>query len=137
MSLDDAVAITEGVRPDGADWAEGYPAEATLVAAAMVLVADREDRELAPWGVFQAVRDGQVVAGLGFIGLPDADGVVRIGFSETSAAGDDMAVALAELIAHARAHGATGLVADAATARAAEVLTAAGMREASPGHFEA
>lgn len=143
MSLVDAQAITEGVRPADVDWAPGYPFEATLVAAAMVMVADRDGRDLGPWGIFQVIRGGQVVAGMGFVEGPDPMGAVRIGFSETDAAREhgDTPRALAELIAHARAHGATSIRAEAGSPRAAVVLGDAGMREvgAEDGvrHFEA
>ncbi len=54
-----------------------------------------------------------------------------MGFSETDAARehDDVTNALAVLIAHAREHGATKVLAEAGTPRAAEVLAGAGMHE--------
>lgn len=123
--------MVDGTRPEDADWADGYPSDATLVAAALLVVAEREGRDLGPWGVFQVTRDGRVVGGMGFIEGPDDSGAVRVGFSETDAARehDDVANALAVLIAHAREHGATEIHAEAGTPRAAEVLAAAGMRE--------
>lgn len=143
MSLDDATAIVDGVRPEGADWADGYPTDGTLVAAALVVVADRNGDGLHPWDVFQVVRDGRVVGGVGFIEEPDAEGAVRIGFGETEEARryDDVANALGVLIAHAREHGAALIRAEAGTSRAREVLVKAGLREvgAEDGvhHFEA
>lgn len=143
MSLQDAAAIMEGTRPPGADWADGYPSDASLVAAAIVVVAERDGRDLGPWGVFQVVRDGRVVGGMGFIEGLDAAGCVRIGFTETEAArrSDDVVNALAVLIGHAKEHGATRVLAEAGTPRAAEVLAGAGMHEvgAEDGvrHFEA
>ncbi len=120
--------MVDGTRPEDADWAEGYPSDATLVAAALVVVADRDGRELAPWGIFQVVRDGRVVGGMGFIEGPDEAGAVRVGFSETEAAREheDVVNALAVLIAHAREHGATRILAEAGTPRAVEVLRAPG-----------
>lgn len=134
MSLPEAAAIMDGVRPEGADWADGYPAESTLVAAALLIVADRDGRDLGPWGVFQVVRDGRVVGGMGFIEGPDADGAVHIGFSQTDEAGEDVVIALRQLIAHARRHGATLIRAEAGEPRQIEALLAAGMREVGLDH---
>jgi RimJ/RimL family protein N-acetyltransferase len=128
LSPDDAQAMLEGRTPDGADWAPGYPADGTLVAAAMIVAAEGT---LEPWTMFQATRDGRVVCGLGFIEGPDADGAVRIGFSETaeSRAAGYTAEALAALVSFAHAQGATAVRADTADPRRASVLREAGLEQ--------
>lgn len=135
LSTEAADAILHGERPAGADWAEGYPADSTLVAAGIVVTAAREGHDLGPWTIYQVIRaaDGRVLAGLGFLGPPDADGAVHIGFSETREARAEGAVAeaVAALAAWAVKHPDVTMVrADTAVTnvRAVQVLEAAGMR---------
>ena len=141
LPLDAAEAIVEGRCPEGANWADGYPADSTLVAAAMLVTAAAENRDLGPWTAYQAVRaaDGCVVAGLGFLEPPDADGVVHIGFSETQAAraGDLLPEAIAALAAWAKDQPeVTRVLADAAPTnrRAITLFEAAGMRQVGADH---
>lgn len=125
-----ANALIEGRVPEGADHADGYPSDATLIAAAIVVVAAREGRDLGPWQLFQVLREGRVVGGMGFIEGPDGDGAVRIGFSETpeAAAEGYSAEGLAALIAYAHEQGATSVRAEAGHPRLAAVFADAGMR---------
>ena len=129
MSRQHAEAMLEGQTPPGADWADGYPADATLIAAAMVVTAAREGRDLGPWQIYQVVREGQVIAGMGFIEGADDGGEALIGFSETEVARDGRYTeeALAALIDHGRRHGARRIRAEADHPRVAEVLASAGM----------
>lgn len=136
-----AAAIMDGQRPAGANWAEGYPADSTLVAAAMLVTAAAEGRDLGPWTVYQVVRaaDDRVLAGIGFFEPPDADGVVHIGFSETAEAraGDALPEAVAALAAFAAEQpGVRAVRADTAPTnrRAVAVLEAAGMRQIGADH---
>src|SRR4051794_24294275 len=85
LSVEHAEAILHGTVPPGVLWADGYPADTTLVAAGIVVTAAREGRNLGPWTAYQIERreDGAVIAGIGFFDPPDDDGIVRIGWSET------------------------------------------------------
>lgn len=132
LSLDDAAAMLEGSTPPGADWAAGYPSDATLVAAAIVTTAAAEGRVLAPWCLFQVQHEGRVVAGMGFVEGLDAQGAVQIGFSETDEAREKglTAEGLAALIAYAREQGAGLVRAEAGSDAVAEVLREAGMEPA-------
>jgi RimJ/RimL family protein N-acetyltransferase len=125
MTAEEAESILAGHRSEC--YADGYPSDGTLVAAAIVL---KSGDELGPWTMYQArTREGdRVVAGLGFIDPPDAEGRVRVGFSETAEAQAEgyAAEALAALIAFAHERGAK-VVADTADARVAEVFSDAGM----------
>jgi hypothetical protein len=125
LSVKEAQGILDGVRSDR--YADGYPSDGTLVAAAIVV---KTAGALEPWTMYQArLREGdRVVAGLGFIDPPDEQGRVRIGFSETREAREAgyAAEALEALIAFARGQGAT-VIADTADARVAEVFLEAGM----------
>lgn len=128
LSVEEAHAILDGRRAE--HYADGYPSDGTLVAAAIVV---KTGGELTPWGMYQArVRaTGRVVAGLGFIDPPDADGEVHIGFSETEEARADgyTAEAVEALIGFAREQGMT-VVAETADPRAAAVFTEAGLEAA-------
>jgi RimJ/RimL family protein N-acetyltransferase len=77
LRLDDAVAMLDGERPLGHQWASGYPTERVLVAAGMVATAD-----VGAFGTFLILRrsDGVVIGDCGFHGPPDATGAVTIGF---------------------------------------------------------
>jgi RimJ/RimL family protein N-acetyltransferase len=140
LSVEEAEAIVAGRRREA--YADGYPADGTLVAAAIVIASGGT---LGPWTMYQArLRENdRVVAGLGFIDPPDDDGHVRIGFSETeeARAGEYAAEALEALIAFARSSGAAKVTAETADPRYAEVFLAAGMQQVSVcgglRHFEA
>jgi len=134
LSLDHAEAILDGRRPDGANWADGYPTDSSLVAAGYAVTAAAEGHELGPWTVYQVIRrsDDRVLAGMGFFG-PPAGGAVHVGFSESDEARADGATpeALSALIAFARRQaGVERVCADTAVTnrRVAEVLEGAGMR---------
>jgi RimJ/RimL family protein N-acetyltransferase len=128
LSVEEAEAIVAGRRQDG--YADGYPADGTFVAAAIVVAARGG---LGPWTMYQArLRHGdRVVAGLGFVDPPDDHGRVRIGFSETAEAREagHTAEAVEALIAFARANGAAKVTVETADPRAAEVYLAAGMQQ--------
>jgi RimJ/RimL family protein N-acetyltransferase len=81
LAAADAAAMVEGVRPEGANWCEGYPMEGTLVAAGMLLKAEAEGQPFGPFVSHQIVRvaDGMVIGDVGFDGPPDADGDLHIG----------------------------------------------------------
>jgi RimJ/RimL family protein N-acetyltransferase len=140
LSVEEAEAIVAGRRRDA--YAEGYPADGTLVAAAIVIATKGS---LGPWTMYQVRQrsDDRVVAGMGFVDPPDAEGRVRIGFSETEEAREHeyAAEALGALIAHAHDSGATKVTVDTADPRHAEVYMAAGMQQVSVcgglRHFEA
>lgn len=129
LSVGDAASMLEGRTPSGADWAEGYPSDATLVAAAIVTTAEAEGRDLSPWTLFQVQHEGRVVAGMGFVQGPDASGAVQVGFSETEEARANgfTPEGLAALIAYAYEHGATKVRAEAGSGSIAAVLREAGM----------
>jgi RimJ/RimL family protein N-acetyltransferase len=129
LTVNEAEAILEG--RSSRDYADGYPGDGTLVAAAIVA---KSNGALAPWTTYQ-VRlrdDDRVVAGVGFIDAPDGDGRVHVRFTETdeARAGEHTAEALAALIDFARAQGAARVVAETADPRMAEAYLAAGMTSA-------
>ena len=77
-------------RPPGRRVADGYPTDATYVAAGIVVTAHAEHRDLGPYTTYQIIRqlDGVVVGDCGFHGLPDDRGAVEIGYNiAPSAAG--------------------------------------------------
>jgi ribosomal-protein-alanine N-acetyltransferase len=140
LTPDEAHAIMEG--RESPDYAPGYPAEGTLVAAAIVATAGEE---LGPWTMYQARtrEEGRVVAGLGFIAPPDEAGEARIGFSETEEARAEgyTAEAVGALVSLAKREGARLVVAETADPRAAEVFLEAGLEQVSVcgglRHFQA
>ena len=138
LSVEEASAILEGRRSER--YAEGYPGDGTLVAAAIVV---KTGGALAPWTFYQAriKETGRVVAGLGFIDPPH-DGQVRVGFSETREAQDAgySPEAVEALVAFAREQD-LRVIADTADPRVAEVFREAGMEQRGVCgglmHFEA
>ena len=109
LSVHDAAAIVHGQRPLEDRWAPDYPTDATLVAAGLVVTAQAEGRELAPWTAYQIVRrsDGKAVGGCGFVwGEPDRAGNVHVSFSIVdSARGEGYGPeALRAIIAFAKQH---------------------------------
>jgi RimJ/RimL family protein N-acetyltransferase len=139
LSVEEAEAIVAGRRREA--YAEGYPADGTFVAAAIVVASGGK---LGPWTMYQARlrTDGRVVGGLGFVDPPDGDGRVRVGFSETEEAREQgyAAEALEALIAFAHHEGASRVTAETADPRFADVYTAAGMEQVAVcgglRHFE-
>lgn len=67
---------------------DGYPADGTLVTAAMVVTGLGGGYAASGFTAYQVVReeDGLVIGDVGFIGPPDDDGVVTIDFSLAPAA---------------------------------------------------
>jgi RimJ/RimL family protein N-acetyltransferase len=137
LDLPDAAAMVNGHRPVGARWADGYPTDATLVAAGLVVTAAAEGRPLAEWGAYQIVRrsDGVVIGDCGFLGPPDHHGWVHAGHVvvEAETEGDSAVEAFGALIAWAKARpGVTRVMADAACTHHASirVMEGAGMRRA-------
>src|SRR3954451_15473889 len=82
LSLGDAAAMVNGHQPEDARWVAGYPTDGTLVAAGLVVTAEAEGRPLGPWTTYQMVRsaDGSVIGDCGFLGPPDAQGHVHVGY---------------------------------------------------------
>lgn len=84
LSLEVAEAIVGGLRPPGDEWAPDYPTEATLVAASILVTAERSQQELGPWTAFQVLRRDcdRAIGGCGFaLGGPGEDGAVQVTFS--------------------------------------------------------
>jgi len=137
LSLGDAAAMVNGHRPDAIRWAQGYPTDGTLVAAGLVVTAEAEGRPLGPWTTYQMHRrsDGIVIGDCGFLGPPDAQGRVQLGYGVCEPErGHGFAVeALIALIAWARSHPEiTRVLADTACTNlpSIAVMEAAGMRRA-------
>jgi RimJ/RimL family protein N-acetyltransferase len=137
LDLQDATALVNGHRPEGARWAEGYPTDGTLVAAGVVVTAQAEGHPLGPWGVYQLVRRGDdvIVGDCSVLGPPDHHGWVHIAHAVASLEEHtDLAIeALAALIAWAKTQpGVTRVLADAACTNltSIRVMEGAGMRRA-------
>ncbi|MFF3889114.1 GNAT family N-acetyltransferase [Streptomyces sp. NPDC001914] len=66
----------------GFAWIEGGPFEGTRFAAGMVVSSYEEGAHRAEWGMFVLVRreDGLAVGGIGFHGVPDAEGHAEVGY---------------------------------------------------------
>lgn len=96
-------------------WAEGYPFEGDLEAVGGYLASTLAGGDQRPWGYYQLVRreDGRAIGGIGFTGPPDASGTVEVGYGLIpDARGKGYAAeALRGIIAVARAHGATRVIA--------------------------
>lgn len=133
LSLADATAIVNGVRPDGARWADGYPLEGTLVVSGMVVTAEAEETPLGPWRSYHIVRkeDETVIGDSGFDGPPDASGDVHLGCAICQVAqGQGYArEAVTALLAWAHAQpGVRHVLAEASSEPGKRLLRAAGMR---------
>lgn len=133
LSLADAMAMVNGVRPDGARWIDGYPLEGTLVAAGMVVTAEAEGRPLGIWRNHQVVRreDETVIGDCGFDGPPDADGDVHLGCALCAGAQRNgfAREAVAAMLAWAHRQPAVRhVLAEASTPEAKRLLRAAGMQ---------
>jgi RimJ/RimL family protein N-acetyltransferase len=83
LDVRDAEALVTTGRPPGRRMADGYPTDATYVAAGMVVTAAAENRDLGPYTTYQIVRqlDGVVIGDCGFHGTPTDDGAVEIGYN--------------------------------------------------------
>lgn len=82
LDLDDARTLVETGHLDGRRNADGYPTDATLVAAGMIVTAATEQRDLGPFTTYLVKRrtDGCVIGDCGFHHPPDGRGVVEIGY---------------------------------------------------------
>jgi RimJ/RimL family protein N-acetyltransferase len=139
LSLDVAEAILYGERPAGQAWATDYPTEAALIGASMVVTAVAHSRDPGPWTVHQVFRrdTGEAIGSGGYaMTPPDADGVVRVGYSLVpSERGHGFAAeAVRALVDFARSQpGVTRVVAETAHTNdeGLEVYAAAGMHPAA------
>ena len=82
MEPHEAFALVRTGRLPGRRHADGYPTEATLVAAGIVVTALAEDRQLGPFTTYLVSRldDGTVIGDCGFHHPPNEDGMVEIGY---------------------------------------------------------
>ena len=142
-----ARAVMSGSRPEGAEWAHGFPTAATREAAVQI-TSEPTAAHAGPFVRFLIVRrsDGYVVGDCGFRGPPGADGVVEIAYDvATSARGRGFeAEALEALIGFAFTRDeivSVRAAADAGDEPARRVLERAGMmvvaERAGRIHFEA
>jgi RimJ/RimL family protein N-acetyltransferase len=90
LELHDARTLVETGHLSGRRHADGYPTDATLVAAGIVVTAAGEERDLGPFTTYLVMRrsDGAVVGDCGFHQVPDADGVVELGYGMADSARD-------------------------------------------------
>ena len=80
LALPIAAAIVAGARPPGARWALGYPTEATLVGASLIVTAEGTGRSPEPYGAYQVVdrETGIIVGDCGFEGPPNDESAVHV-----------------------------------------------------------
>ena len=135
LEVEDAVALVDGRRPDGRQWAAGYPDDGALVSAGLVLTAAQGGRDLGPFGTYQIIRreDGAVIGACGFQGPPDDMGAVRVGYglAESARRQGYATEALRGLLRWAAAQdGLTAVLGDTTrtNVRSQKVMTRAGMR---------
>jgi RimJ/RimL family protein N-acetyltransferase len=135
LTLADAALIVDGRRSDGARWSGCYPTETSLVAAGIVIAAERERAPLGDWGSFQVLRrsDETVIGDSSFLGPPDDHGIVHVACSvcEDDVEATYAAEALRAMIDWARTHpGVERVVADthATNFPLRAALVGAGMR---------
>ena len=90
LDLEEARSLVETGHLSGRRNADGYPTDATLVAAGIVVTAACEGRGLGPFTSYLVTRrsDGCVVGDCGFHQLPDSEGVVEIGYGIADSARD-------------------------------------------------
>jgi RimJ/RimL family protein N-acetyltransferase len=88
LDVEEARALVETGCCTGRRRVEGYPTDATLVAAGIIVTAAAEHCDMGPFTNYQIVRklDGTVVGDCGFHGVPDAHGTVEVGFGVAPAA---------------------------------------------------
>jgi RimJ/RimL family protein N-acetyltransferase len=81
LSTSLAQSLFHGRGPRRSAWAADYPTDASLVAAGMTLTAVAKGLRPAPYGAYQIVRreDELVIGDCGYLGPPDAAGVVYAG----------------------------------------------------------
>jgi RimJ/RimL family protein N-acetyltransferase len=77
--------LSEGRKPNGNPWADGYPLGSTLLRAELTSAAAALKCPLGMFGTYQLVRraDGYVIGDVGFMGPPDQTGAVSVGCSIT------------------------------------------------------
>jgi hypothetical protein len=132
LTVEAATAIVNGHRPDERPWADGYPTDAALVAAG-VLVS--EGRVPDGFGTYQLVRraDDCVIGSCGY--FTGDDGSAMVGFSVADSVADEgwAAEGLRALVQALQRAGAARVAAEAAgrNAQRLAVLSAAGLRPAS------
>ena len=82
LSPAETIDLLEGRPVPGLRFAEGYPLDGTLVAAAMQAELHGAGRGREPFGQFQLIRRGDdlVIGDIGFHAPPDDLGEVEIGF---------------------------------------------------------
>jgi [ribosomal protein S5]-alanine N-acetyltransferase len=90
LEHEEARSLVETGHLSGRRVADGYPTDATLVAAGIVITAAGEARDLGPFTTYLVARraDGCVVGDCGFPEGPAADGVVEIGYGIADSARD-------------------------------------------------
>ncbi|MFE1784160.1 GNAT family N-acetyltransferase [Streptomyces sp. NPDC059506] len=134
ISPAEAERVVAGRPGDGDRWAPGYPAEGDVSGAGRLLRACAETGDPRPFGTYEIRlrEDGCAVGGVDFLGPPDEDGVVAIGYSLVpSVRGRGYASeALRALLHLARELGVSRVRGDADHGNAASqrVMAAAGMR---------
>ena len=79
LRIEEATSMLGGDDEPG--WAKGYPTDAALVEAGLVVMAAREGQALGDFGSYQMVRksDGRVVGTCSFMGPPGRSGFVEVG----------------------------------------------------------
>ena len=82
LEVEEARQLIETGRQHGRRLLPGYPTDATLVSAGIVVQAAAEGRDLGPFTAYQIRRqlDGMVIGDCGFHGLPDERGTVELGY---------------------------------------------------------
>jgi len=133
LTAAEAEHVAAGEPAPDMSWAPDYPAPGEQTGARMFLKACAAVGDPYPFGNYEIrLRDGATaIGGIGFHGAPDESGRVEIGYGlAESARGQGYArEALAAIIAHAAAHGATTVLGDADQDNTASqrVMLAAGM----------
>ena len=82
LAPDDLRALLEGRPVEGLTWAEGYPLDGSVVAAAMMEELVDRGVPIGPFGQFQILtrEDALVIGDIGFHAPPDELGEVTLGF---------------------------------------------------------
>lgn len=80
VTRSDADAVLSGVRQS--NWSEGYPTEGDVEIAQMMAKAAADSTRFDLFGPFNVVEreSGMVIGGAGFLGPPDDQGAVEIGY---------------------------------------------------------
>ncbi len=131
LSAADVQAVLAGDRA-GRRWSPGYPTDGDVEVAGIVAESGLPPDPV--WGPKQVrLRDGDLaVGGIGFLGPPDADGAVGVGYGlAEEVRGRGLATeALRHVVAYAFARGARRVLADTTPDNGASqrVLAKAGFR---------